>query len=947
MIDAGVWRDDFDSVLTKIIEKCETCKEYARVPPRPVVALPMATRFNQKVAMDLKKWENKWILHLIDMFTRFTVSVFVERKTPSEIIDKIMLHWVGAGFGVMEGILTDNGGEFSSDETREVCSVLNVFTNTTAAESPFQNGLCERVHSVTDMMLLKLRADHPEIDIEVLLCWACNAKNSLQMWHGFSSYQLVFGQNPNLPNVMTDNPPALQGSTSSEVLATHINALHASRKAFIESESSERVRRALRHKIRASEQKFVNGDRVYYKREGKERLLGPAKVVFQDGKVVFVRHGGTFVRVSPNHLIKQKNEFVQSNRPNDTTQYTQQQNSKQNTGMLKDIAVDMEEDSEDEHTGHVAENDHTPDLQNTTITPINTANKPLPKKGEVICLKKDDGSDEEVTVLGRGGKAGGKYDGWFNVKNSSTGESRCVDLGGESWSSIQPDEEVNVVQVPRDEHYKEECMKAKEVELEKLKNFDSYEVVQDCGQFRISSIWVLTKKDNGEVRARLVARGFEEESSTENDSPTIGRSTLRLFFAVVCSQRWEIRSTDIKSAFLQGKVLVRDVFLKPPKEAGLQKGQLWKLKHCLYGLNDAARQFYLSVSECLLEAGCIKSKLDPALFIFTENGSLQGLVACHVDDFSHAGTELFNQVIIEGAICKRFIIASKERRVFRYIGFNINQNNGGSMTLDQSDYVNDLEVVAVSSERKRHSDQDLAPEERSQLRSIVGRMNWAVQGTRPDLAFDLTDLSTKFKNGKVSDLIKATKCIKKLKYEQSSLFFPVLNQNETWRIIVFSDASHANLSQGTGSMGAHVIFLVDSNSNCCTLSWHGGKIKRVVRSTIAAEALSLCEAVEDAIFLKHILTEISAAKTEVKIHAFVDNRDVVDAVYSTKSVDDKRLRIDISSLKEFVVNEEISSIRWCPGSIQLANGMTKQGAKVDSLLNILQTGVLDLSGWEC
>lgn len=422
---------------------------------------------------------------------------------------------------------------------------------------------------------------------------------------------------------------------------------------------------------------------------------------------------------------------------------------------------------------------------------------------------------------------------------------------------------------------------------------------------------------------------------------------MRLFFAVVCSQRWEIRSTDIKSAFLQGKLLDRDVFLKPPKEAGLEKGLLWKLKHCLYGLNDAARQFYLSVSECLLGAGCIKSKLDPALFIFFENGSLQGLVACHVDDFSHAGTELFNQVIIEGAICKRFIIASKERRVFRYIGFNINQNNGGSMTLDQSDYVNDLEVVAVSSERKQHSDQDLVPEERSQLRSIVGRMNWAVQGTRPDLAFDLTDLSTKFKSGKVSDLVKATKCIKKLKFEQSSLFFPVLNQKQAWRIIVFSDASHANLSQGTGSMGAHVVFLVDSDSNCCTLSWHGGKIKRVVRSTIAAEALSLCEAVEDAIFLNHILTEISVVKVPVKIHAFVDNRDVVDAVYSTRSVDDKRLRIDISSLKEFILNEEISSIRWCPGSIQLANGMTKQGAKVDSLLNILQTGVLDLSGWEC
>ena len=31
--------------------------------------------------------------------------------------------------------------------------------------------------------------------------------------------------------------------------------------------------------------------------------------MFQDGKVVFVRHGGAFVRVSPNRLIKVGSEF--------------------------------------------------------------------------------------------------------------------------------------------------------------------------------------------------------------------------------------------------------------------------------------------------------------------------------------------------------------------------------------------------------------------------------------------------------------------------------------------------------------------------------------------------------------------------------------------------------------------------------------------------------------
>ena len=85
----------------------------------------------------------RWLLHLVDM----------ERKKP---IDSIMHHWIGAGFGVMEGILSENGGEFSSKEPREVASLLNLEVSTTAADSLYENGIRERIHSVTDIMLLKL-----------------------------------------------------------------------------------------------------------------------------------------------------------------------------------------------------------------------------------------------------------------------------------------------------------------------------------------------------------------------------------------------------------------------------------------------------------------------------------------------------------------------------------------------------------------------------------------------------------------------------------------------------------------------------------------------------------------------------------------------------------------------------------------------------------------------
>lgn len=181
--DAGGWREEYDDHLLEIQSKCELCKVYAVTPPRPVVSMPMAKEFNGKVAMDLKQYKDRWILHMIDMLSRYTVSVFISRKKPSNVIEAMMKNWIGV-FGLMGALMTDNGGEFSSDEIREITSILNIRLCTAAVMSPFQIGLCELVHAITDMMLIKLAAENKNVEP-----WANMARNSLQMWNGFSSHR--------------------------------------------------------------------------------------------------------------------------------------------------------------------------------------------------------------------------------------------------------------------------------------------------------------------------------------------------------------------------------------------------------------------------------------------------------------------------------------------------------------------------------------------------------------------------------------------------------------------------------------------------------------------------------------------------------------------------------------------------------------------------------------
>ena len=116
------------------------------------------------------------------------------------------------------------------------------------------------------------------------------------------------------------------------------------------------------------------------------------------------------------------------------------------------------------------------------------------------------------------------------------------------------------------------------------------------------------------VKARLVARGFEETSDIRRDSPTCSKNSFRCFLPICAMKGWKIESTDIKSAFLQGETLDRDVFIEPPKEAKLE-GVIWRLNKCIYGLNDASRKWFKNVEAVLKKLGCTQCKLDPAVWM--------------------------------------------------------------------------------------------------------------------------------------------------------------------------------------------------------------------------------------------------------------------------------------------------------------------------------------------
>ena len=292
--------NELKSELRQIEKQCQTCLEYAKELPRPSVGLPSANRFQDTAALDLKFYCNIILLHIIDHATRYSACARIPSKRPDQVVKALFSHWISI-FGPPRKVLSDNGGEFINQELIDLCESLNITLKTTGAEAPWSNGLIERHNQVLANMLDRVLNDTTS-NFDIALSWCMNAKNALQNVHGFSPYQLVFGHNPVLPGPFTNNLPALEdvNSRSNEILKENLNALHAARTAFIESERSERLNRALRTNTRTySDQVVVNGDKVFYKRKDSKRWKGPAFVLGRDGQQVLLKHGGYYIRVHP------------------------------------------------------------------------------------------------------------------------------------------------------------------------------------------------------------------------------------------------------------------------------------------------------------------------------------------------------------------------------------------------------------------------------------------------------------------------------------------------------------------------------------------------------------------------------------------------------------------------------------------------------------------------
>ncbi|CAC5404047.1 unnamed protein product [Mytilus coruscus] len=778
---AGSVDSETKTVLKDICSKCLICHKFKHPKAKPVVAFSHANDFNQIVAMDLHEIDhNFYYLHIIDLFSILSAAAIIRRKDSKVIVDKFMQIWVGV-YGAPEvGVYTDNGGEFNSQIFRDMAENLNMSVKTTAGYSPWSNGVVERHNATLTETINKMR-ESSNLSWEMAVSWAVHAKNSLLNMYGYSPYQIVFGRNPNMPSSIVNKPPALEGTTINNVMGKHLSGLHKARKAFIAAESSEKVRRALRKQIRPSGEKFKNGDKVFFLRDN--------------------QCGGTYVRVHESRIkrdidVERKQKITHKHtsksthvRKSQAATYNNNNNTEPDHDLVyyesddeKPLHNDTDNDENQENVeGSADENAaDSADQDDSHAGSQNGEDSPESDERDSLDLENQAENDiheesmehnaESQANDCRAGKATTDKKSWYNIEYNQPenirGEQISIDLRTVNDLKVvnQSDDE-NEDLLLSDIDFTE----AKEAELDNWRKHNVYEEVEDNGQNCISTRWVYTMKElenEFHRKARLVAKSFEEDSLDEipKNSPTCEKQSLRLILSIIANKRWSINSVDIKTAFLQGEKMQREVYLRPPKEAKAN-GKVWRLNKCVNGLADASLKWYEKVKTTLLDCGGTVSKIDSAVFYWYNEKGLTGVLAVHVDDFLWAGSSSFEESVVS-RIRDMFKVGKESCESFKYLGLDLSQENE-TIVLSQKDYVRMLKTVLIDKDRVKMS--PLSPSEQTLLRSKIGQLLWLARQTRPDIAFDVAPISSKIKTSTIEDLKKVNKIIRKVQNDRVSL----------------------------------------------------------------------------------------------------------------------------------------------------------------------------------
>jgi hypothetical protein len=369
-----------------------------------------------------------------------------------------------------------------------------------------------------------------------------------------------------------------------------------------------------------------------------------------------------------------------------------------------------------------------------------------------------------------------------------------------------------------------------------------YLVSPPPGVHPITCKWVYKIKTRSDgslerYKARLVARGFQQEQSRDYDetfAPVAHMTTVHTLLAVASIRHWSVSQLDVQNAFLNGE-LHEEVYMQPPPWYSVPDGMVCHLRRSLYGLKQAPRAWFERFASVVTAAGISPSAHDPALFIHISPRG-RTLLLLYVHDMIITGDDSEYIAFVKAHLRDQFLMTNLGSLRY-FLGIEVSSTSNG-FSISQEKYIQDLLArAALGDERTietpmelnvqlRASDGNPLPDP-TRYRHLIGCLVYLAV-TRPDISY-LVHILSQFVSAPTN--VHYSHLLHVLRYLHGTitrrLFFP---RSSYLQLQAYSDATWASDPMDRRSLSAYYVFL-----GGLLIAWKTKKPTAVSRSSVEAE----------------------------------------------------------------------------------------------------------------
>ncbi|KAJ9548783.1 hypothetical protein OSB04_021326 [Centaurea solstitialis] len=354
-------------------------------------------------------------------------------------------------------------------------------------------------------------------------------------------------------------------------------------------------------------------------------------------------------------------------------------------------------------------------------------------------------------------------------------------------------------------------------------------------------------------KARLVAQGYTQEEEIDYDD------------------------MDVKSAFLYGTIDEEVYVSQPPGfEDPKYPDKVYKLRKALYGLHQAPRAWYDTLSSYLLENKFERGVIDKTLFIKRTKTDML-LVQIYVDDIIFGSTKDDICKEFEELMHKKFKMSSMGELTF-FLGLQVKQKLEG-IFINQSKYVasmlqkfgmNDAKPASTPMETHKHLTADVEGEEVDvhHYRSMIGSLMY-LTASRPDIMFAVCVCARFQVRPKESHLHAVKRIFKYLKGQpRLGLWYP---NDSSFDLVAYTDSDYggANLDRKSTSGGCQFL-------GGRLVSWQCKKQTTVSQSTTEAEYIAASQCCSQVLWIQNQMQDYGLSFLQTPI--YIDNNSAISIV---------------------------------------------------------------------